>query len=117
MIRTSLRLETSVTFPLHVLHVLLWEPMAARTLTSSKLTLYVNVLLMIYSPSAISLLATDTFSADSQRSQNLPFLIVFLPYAYTLRNEVAIAHLFRCAGRVPYSTPLFGVLNTLLLMV
>ena len=29
----SLCLETSVTFPLHVLHVLLWEPMAARTLT------------------------------------------------------------------------------------
>ena len=29
MTRISLRLETSVTFPLHVLHVILWEPMAA----------------------------------------------------------------------------------------
>ena len=29
------------------------------------LTLYVTVLLTIYSPSAISLLATDTFSGDS----------------------------------------------------
>ena len=36
---------------------------------------------------------------------------------YTLRNKVAIAHLIRCAGRVPYSTPLFGVLSTLLLVV
>ena len=33
MTRILLYLETSVTFPLHVLHVLLWEPMAARTLT------------------------------------------------------------------------------------
>ena len=33
MTRISLRLETSVTFLLHVFHVLLWEPMAARTLT------------------------------------------------------------------------------------
>ena len=31
--RTSLSLETSVTFPLHVLHVLLREPMAVQTLT------------------------------------------------------------------------------------
>ena len=30
MTRISLRLETSVTFPLHVLHVLLWEPMACH---------------------------------------------------------------------------------------
>ena len=30
------------------------------------------------------------------------------PASYsTLRNKVAIAHLIRCAGRVPYSTPLF----------
>jgi len=35
----------------------------------------------------------------------------------TLRNKVAIAHLIRCAGRVPYSTPLFGVLSTLLIVV
>ena len=28
--RISLRLETSVTFPLHVLHVLLWEPVACH---------------------------------------------------------------------------------------
>ena len=33
MTRISLRLEMSFTFPLHVFHVLLWEPMAARTLT------------------------------------------------------------------------------------
>ena len=67
MTRISLHLETSVTFLLHVLHVLLWEPMAARTLTevASLPCTYVTVLLTIYSPSAISLLATDTFSADS----------------------------------------------------
>ena len=33
MTRISLHLETSVTFLSHVLHVLLWEPMASRTLT------------------------------------------------------------------------------------
>ena len=32
---------------------------------SNKVTLYVNVLLTIYSPSAIPLLATDNFSVDS----------------------------------------------------
>ena len=67
MTRTSHSLETSVTFPLHVLHVLLREPMAVQTLTefSNELTLSVNVLLTIYSPSAFSLLATDIYSAGS----------------------------------------------------
>jgi len=36
---------------------------------------------------------------------------------YTLRNKVVIAQLFRCAGRVPHSTPVFNVLVTPLLNV
>ena len=57
---------------------------------SSKLTLYVNVLLMIYSPSAISLLATDTFSADSQRSQNLSFLTEVWKICHFKFSEIRI---------------------------
>ena len=79
--RTSHSLETPVTFPLHVLHVLLREPTAVQT------PLSVNVLLTIYSPSAFSLLATDIYSPGSWRSQNLPFVIVFLPYFHTLKCE------------------------------
>ena len=36
MIKISHSLETSITFPLYVLYVLLWEPMAAQTLTISR---------------------------------------------------------------------------------
>ena len=55
LIRILHLLEISVTVQLYVLHVSLREHMAAQTLTKVKMsTLSVNVLLMLYSLSAIS---------------------------------------------------------------
>ena len=45
------------------------------------------MLLTIYLPSAISLLAADIYSDGSWRSQNLPFVIIFLPYMHIVKCE------------------------------
>ena len=82
-------LETSVT---HTSCFTMGAYGSSNSDWSSKLTLYVNVLLTINSPSAISLLATDTYNTDSKRSQNWPFLIVFLPYALALFPGLAWLH-------------------------
>ena len=60
---------------------------------------------------------SDSVKSDRKTKDKLHKACERVPETHTLRNKVAIAHLIRCAGRVPYSTPLFGVLSTLILVV